>query len=126
MLHCSDGAGAERVGEALAHCGRCRLAGFHMVERRDTRNQQRFHCRSEEHTSELQSLRHLVCRLLLEKKKTNFTLLAQRLQKRPIRLIRPRNQARTTCVRTFSAYISATRSGLCRSTPLVISRRLYT
>src|SRR5205814_3195917 len=28
-----------------------------------------FHGRSEEHTSELQSLRHLVCRLLLEKKK---------------------------------------------------------
>src|SRR5436853_3642307 len=28
-----------------------------------------FHRRSEEHTSELQSLRHLVCRLLLEKKK---------------------------------------------------------
>src|SRR5437899_9663072 len=27
--------------------------------------------RSEEHTSELQSLRHLVCRLLLEKKKTH-------------------------------------------------------
>src|ERR1035441_3748832 len=27
------------------------------------------HWRSEEHTSELQSLRHLVCRLLLEKKK---------------------------------------------------------
>src|SRR5258705_7795734 len=26
-------------------------------------------CRSEEHTSELQSLRHLVCRLLLEKKR---------------------------------------------------------
>src|SRR5262245_65916162 len=34
--------------------------------------------RSEEHTSELQSLRHLVCRLLLEKKKkkkkTNITM----------------------------------------------------
>src|SRR5258705_4403023 len=32
------------------------------------------HCcnRSEEHTSELQSLRHLVCRLLLEKKKTRI------------------------------------------------------
>src|SRR5205814_9920780 len=29
--------------------------------------------RSEEHTSELQSLRHLVCRLLLEKKKPNST-----------------------------------------------------
>src|SRR5205814_8654363 len=31
----------------------------------------RAHSRSEEHTSELQSLRHLVCRLLLEKKKHN-------------------------------------------------------
>src|SRR5437899_8046720 len=29
--------------------------------------------RSEEHTSELQSLRHLVCRLLLEKKKWDAT-----------------------------------------------------
>src|SRR2546429_5823273 len=29
--------------------------------------------RSEEHTSELQSRLHLVCRLLLEKKKTTFT-----------------------------------------------------
>src|SRR2546425_7873700 len=29
--------------------------------------------RSEEHTSELQSLAYLVCRLLLEKKKTNNT-----------------------------------------------------
>src|SRR5205814_8956715 len=29
--------------------------------------------RSEEHTSELQSLRHLVCRLLLEKKKIHQT-----------------------------------------------------
>src|SRR3989442_5005478 len=30
--------------------------------------------RSEEHTSELQSRPHLVCRLLLEKKKTNKTV----------------------------------------------------
>src|SRR6266545_5633443 len=30
--------------------------------------------RSEEHTSELQSLAYLVCRLLLEKKKNNFLL----------------------------------------------------
>src|SRR5205814_3626499 len=30
--------------------------------------------RSEEHTSELQSLRHLVCRLLLEKNKNNLTI----------------------------------------------------
>src|SRR5258705_1100564 len=34
--------------------------------------------RSEEHTSELQSLRHLVCRLLLEKKKSNPAHLLQR------------------------------------------------
>src|SRR5437899_10088616 len=32
-------------------------------------NSARITSRSEEHTSELQSLRHLVCRLLLEKKK---------------------------------------------------------
>src|SRR5258708_19705215 len=31
--------------------------------------------RSEEHTSELQSPDHLVCRLLLEKKKTNLTTI---------------------------------------------------
>src|SRR5258705_9560064 len=31
--------------------------------------------RSEEHTSELQSLRHLVCRLLLEKKKKKYSKL---------------------------------------------------
>src|SRR5689334_24858199 len=31
--------------------------------------------RSEEHTSELQSQFHLVCRLLLEKKKNNMTIL---------------------------------------------------
>src|ERR1035438_10742542 len=33
----------------------------------DGKNRQRQEIRSEEHTSELQSLRHLVCRLLLEK-----------------------------------------------------------
>src|SRR5262245_63443786 len=33
--------------------------------------------RSEEHTSELQSLRHLVCRLLLEKKKNKITPTAK-------------------------------------------------
>src|SRR5258705_8290231 len=34
------------------------------------RNPRQRPTRSEEHTSELQSLRHLVCRLLLEKKKS--------------------------------------------------------
>src|SRR5262245_62896290 len=46
----------------LAIAGDDRRSGVPTVERRLAR-------RSEEHTSELQSLRHLVCRLLLEKKK---------------------------------------------------------
>src|SRR5438045_6129696 len=37
--------------------------------------------RSEEHTSELQSLRHLVCRLLLEKKKKNSKKRRKRTQR---------------------------------------------
>src|SRR5437899_4578484 len=44
-------------------------ARSHQVHRRSSGT------RSEEHTSELQSLRHLVCRLLLEKKKTTSSLL---------------------------------------------------
>src|SRR5215510_16348960 len=39
------------------------------------------HRRSEEHTSELQSRGHLVCRLLLEKKKKNKRLSAIRKKK---------------------------------------------
>src|SRR2546422_7614680 len=35
------------------------------------------HGRSEEHTSELQSRLHLVCRLLLEKKKNSMWLMAR-------------------------------------------------
>src|SRR5947199_5247181 len=37
--------------------------------------------RSEEHTSELQSLRHLVCRLLLEKKKNKLNIHAPTITK---------------------------------------------
>src|SRR5437016_7644875 len=39
--------------------------------RADAREQRHVFVRSEEHTSELQSLTNLVCRLLLEKKKKN-------------------------------------------------------
>src|SRR2546422_1925885 len=39
---------------------------------------ERVHHRSEEHTSELQSRLHLVCRLLLEKKKNNEAKETQR------------------------------------------------
>src|SRR5471030_3495162 len=42
----------------------------------------RYCVRSEEHTSELQSLRHLVCRLLLEKKKTTATAQTRETIKR--------------------------------------------
>src|SRR5690349_23365191 len=41
-----------------------------------------FQRRSEEHTSELQSRRDLVCRLLLEKKKLNHTQSALALSRR--------------------------------------------
>src|SRR5438093_7066353 len=37
--------------------------------------------RSEEHTSELQSLTNLVCRLLLEKKKTTYKRISKTMQK---------------------------------------------
>src|SRR5205814_9818352 len=40
--------------------------------------------RSEEHTSELQSLRHLVCRLLLEKKKRRTPASSPRPKGRPV------------------------------------------
>src|SRR5438045_5939839 len=46
----------------VALCGHATLASAHVLWEEG-------HLRSEEHTSELQSLRHLVCRLLLEKKK---------------------------------------------------------
>src|ERR1035441_5646933 len=42
-----------------------------MVKQARKQGRQHDAARSEEHTSELQSLRHLVCRLLLEKKKNN-------------------------------------------------------
>src|SRR5215472_64203 len=51
------------LAESAHHLGQP-VAGH--VERAHAQRAQR---RSEEHTSELQSLRHLVCRLLLEKKK---------------------------------------------------------
>src|SRR5205814_5265751 len=52
-----------RSREAQPHCRRSRMDGAGAAPCR--------RIRSEEHTSELQSLRHLVCRLLLEKKKIN-------------------------------------------------------
>src|SRR5258708_29302536 len=50
--------------------------------------------RSEEHTSELQSPDHLVCRLLLEKKKVTHKSLS--LRTRPLHTHRPNRQAKGT------------------------------
>src|SRR5437660_9401794 len=50
-----------------------RLAAFGSDARRARARCLSSACRSEEHTSELQSRGHLVCRLLLEKKKINHT-----------------------------------------------------
>src|SRR5258705_7324177 len=49
-------------------CSACGCSGASCVP-----DASRYAKRSEEHTSELQSLRHLVCRLLLEKKKKTRT-----------------------------------------------------
>src|SRR2546422_4766127 len=59
---------SEPAVRAMAWNGRYLVVGFASGE-----------IRSEEHTSELQSRLHLVCRLLLEKKKTNNKQLMQQL-----------------------------------------------
>src|SRR5690606_12566679 len=46
------------------------LVHYTVKQRRQAKGSRRFLHRSEEHTSELQSRENLVCRLLLEKKKT--------------------------------------------------------
>src|SRR2546422_1647079 len=56
----------DRVDVALA----AGAAGAHLGQEDPPLDRLRSHVRSEEHTSELQSRLHLVCRLLLEKKKT--------------------------------------------------------
>src|SRR5262245_52403740 len=66
-----------RLGRAADARGTSSGAAPHRRDRRvaaaetRARSARRRANRSEEHTSELQSLRHLVCRLLLEKKKKN-------------------------------------------------------
>src|SRR2546425_4220466 len=53
-----------RTGRRPSSCARTADSGLHVWRSRS---------RSEEHTSELQSLAYLVCRLLLEKKKTTHS-----------------------------------------------------
>src|SRR5256886_11241095 len=49
-------------------------------------NERRHHERSEEHTSELQSQSNLVCRLLLEKKKSHATWIMETVSARDVAL----------------------------------------
>src|SRR2546422_3007900 len=60
------------VGEEAVAVGAC--AALRPTDRITSTHRGHGHCiRSEEHTSELQSRLHLVCRLLLEKKKKQKT-----------------------------------------------------
>src|SRR5437899_6156350 len=63
---CDEGAGRGAVAAVAETAGGRNARGCGRTSRRSGRRAR--HPRSEEHTSELQSLRHLVCRLLLEKK----------------------------------------------------------
>src|SRR2546425_9397681 len=72
---CECGEVAIETLAPLRFVGQCPKARQHersdAVGRWSRRILNRFGTRSEEHTSELQSLAYLVCRLLLEKKKNN-------------------------------------------------------
>src|SRR2546425_2266852 len=75
---CSRGAGAPRRpswprGAVVSN----RAANRRRSDTRDRLESAPRRCRSEEHTSELQSLAYLVCRLLLEKKKQIPTCTAR-------------------------------------------------
>src|SRR2546422_3439185 len=57
--------------------------------------------RSEEHTSELQSRLHLVCRLLLEKKKSNAYVRASSPRPEPLIL---KNRVSPTIVNEYASF----------------------
>src|SRR3989441_5833017 len=65
--------------EEARHNAEAALAIFDQLDARSNKSE----ARSEEHTSELQSLAYLVCRLLLEKKKNSVTDGPSRRASRP-------------------------------------------
>src|SRR5687767_15321157 len=73
---CAEGEGGEPVDEEDPEWDEQQDRGGHRHVEPADRDRRREHVlRSEEHTSELQSLAYLVCRLLLEKKKTSTSQL---------------------------------------------------
>src|SRR5258708_15102405 len=70
------GANAHLKAECLQKSGSFKIRGaYNKISQLSDDEKRRGVVRSEEHTSELQSPDHLVCRLLLEKKKTNNVTL---------------------------------------------------
>src|SRR5947208_4808727 len=104
--------------------GRWILATF-IRKKRSARNLCAFTRRSEEHTSELQSPDHLVCRLLLEKKKPNRNSKTTHMPRKP-----PRPQPRATTVRTSQASSTTAEPHelhhtTCPQSPATVCRRLH-
>src|SRR5687767_15267429 len=76
----AGGVGARRAARDAPHRGARRRRAARKARRgahalRPAQARAAVAGRSEEHTSELQSLAYLVCRLLLEKKKTNVRVI---------------------------------------------------
>src|SRR2546425_7269658 len=84
FCHARPGRGG-RPHEAGDRTGPDDAAGSQAGDLRRAWRRSRVHClllyRSEEHTSELQSLAYLVCRLLLEKKKRLARCIMQRIER---------------------------------------------
>src|SRR2546422_1302072 len=82
---------AFRTRGSFERAGRKRSKTTGRVQNRRVDAQPCHQTRSEEHTSELQSRLHLVCRLLLEKKKTKHKLISTQYT------IRTQTNTNTTC-----------------------------
>src|SRR2546425_8491623 len=79
----SEGNEEDRVGRSKDGCLRARGKRDPLMLERNPIPRTSSGVRSEEHTSELQSLAYLVCRLLLEKKKNNTNQQINNMEYRP-------------------------------------------
>src|SRR5258705_8777173 len=81
--------------------------------------------RSEEHTSELQSLRHLVCRLLLEKKKKIRETRSKNPRKRGSSPLSPPSLS-TPRWTTGKRTLTSENTGISHSPPATAARKRHT